>query len=270
MNNYFPPPPTLSPGSKVWAYVRTNATHTPEDDKTAGQQAAIENFCQQYGLELTQVFADKGSSAADRPALREMIEKCANADLRPTGLLIWASHRLARDLKEALRVQQKLQRNGLVIHSLTDAVVTLEAFDALIDIWHEGMRMQAQRDVKRAMQAVFKRGYSFGLPPRGYLREQVTLELATGIRTFSRWIPDPEIWELVKLAWQLRAKGQGYAQIQAATKDLIYQSRKNWTAFFRNKAYLGVGIWGELEVPNHHPAAIDQATWDAVQKLHKT
>jgi hypothetical protein len=26
-------------------------------------------------------------------------------------------------------------------------------------------------------------------------------------------------------------------------------------------------MWGELEIPGHHPAAIDQATWEAVQKV---
>ncbi|MFZ6027274.1 MAG: recombinase family protein [Chloroflexota bacterium] len=267
MNPYFPPPPTLPAGSKVWTYVRST---TDQQDGTAGQQAEIERFCQQYGLALTHVFADHGSSAADRPALREMLEKCTNTALRPGGLLIWASHRLARNLKEALQIQRRLQRSGVIVHSLTDAVITGETFDAIIDIWQEEAREQAQHDVRQAMQALFAQGYSFGMPPRGYLREQVTLELATGIRNVSRWVPDPEIWDLVKQAWQLRAEGLGYAEIQAATKDLIYQSRKNWTAFFRNKAYLGVGVWGELEIPNHHPAAIDQATWDAVQKHHKT
>src|SRR5512145_2093924 len=155
MNSYFPPPPTLPADSKVWAYVRST---TDQEDGTAGQQAEIESFCQQYGLQLTQDFADHGSSAADSPALQTMLEKSRHPDLLPTGLLIWASHRLARDLKEALRVQHALQGNGLVIHSLTDPVITREAFDAVISLWQEEMRVQAHKDVKRAMQGLFKRG----------------------------------------------------------------------------------------------------------------
>lgn len=37
--------------------------------------------------------------------------------------------------------------------------------------------------------------------------------------------------------------------------------------FFRNKTYLGIGKCGDLEIPNHHPALVDQETWDKVQTL---
>jgi hypothetical protein len=40
----------------------------------------------------------------------------------------------------------------------------------------------------------------------------------------SRWVPDPELWDWVKLAWQLRVEGRSYAEIQEATEDKIYVS----------------------------------------------
>jgi hypothetical protein len=83
-------------------------------------------------------------------------------------------------------------------------------------------------------------------------------------RKGSRWVPDPEVGDLVKLAWQLRAEGRTYEAIQKATDRRVYISKNCWPTFFGNEAYLGVGVWGELEIPDHHPTAINQATWEAV------
>jgi hypothetical protein len=44
-------------------------------------------------------------------------------------------------------------------------------------------------------------------------------------RKGSRWVPDPEVWDLVKLAWQLRAEGRTYEVIQKATGRVIYKSK---------------------------------------------
>ena len=82
-------------------------------------------------------------------------------------------------------------------------------------------------------------------------------------------MPDPELWPLVQLAWKLRAEGKSYGEIQQATHGQLYRSKNSWSSFFANKTYLGIGKCGSLEIPDHHPAAIDQETWNAVQAIEQ-
>ena len=117
-----------------------------------------------------------------------------------------------------------------------------------------------------------RQGFSSGgTPPRGYLAEKVTIghKRDGSPRIVSRWVVDPELWDLVILAWTMRAEGKTYAEIREATGGRLYKDKNSWTTFFRNKSYLGIGKFGNLEIPNHHPAAIDQETWDKVQSLRR-
>lgn len=239
------------------------------------QKAELINYCQRYGLVIAHIFADiakSGGSVVGRDAFLDMVDMSADAELRPDGLLLWNFARFARDLDDSSYYKALIRRNGLVIHSLTDPIpdgIYGRMVETLIDIANEEKRRQTARDVKRALRAIFQQGYSFGFPPRGYLREQVVIgrKRDGSERKVSRWVPDLELWDLVKLAWQMRAEGRTYEMIQKATGRIVYKSKNCWPTFFRNKAYLGVGVWGELEIPDHHPAAIDLANWQAVQKL---
>jgi len=124
--------------------------------------------------------------------------------------------------------------------------------------------------VKRALRALTRQGFSCGgYPPRGYNAEAVIIGTKRdgSPRKVSRWVPDPETWDLVQLAWKLRAQGRSYDVIQKSTGGRLYQTRNCWPTFFRNKTYLGIGKCGDEEFPDHHPAAVDQATWDAVQNI---
>jgi DNA invertase Pin-like site-specific DNA recombinase len=248
-----------------------------QEQSVPQQKAELTGYCQRYGLVIAHIFADVAKSAASvvgRDAFLDMVDMSADAELRPVGLLLWNFARFARDLDDSSYYKALLRRNGLVIHSLTDPIpdgIYGRIVETIIDIANEEKRRQTGRDVKRALRAIFQQGYSFGIPPRGYLREQVVIgrKRDGSERKGSRWVPDPEVWDLVKLAWQLRAEGRPYEAIQRATDRRVYISKNCWATFFSNKAYLGVGVWGELEIPDHHPAAIDQATWQAVQKVRE-
>ena len=85
-------------------------------------------------------------------------------------------------------------------------------------------------------------------------------------RIVSKWEPDPVLSEYVKIAWQLRAAGKSYKEITEATKEKLYKSAPSWHSFFRNKAYLGIGKSGELEVADHHEPLITFELWEAVQR----
>ena len=159
----------------------------------------------------------------------------------------------------------------MVVHSLTDPIPDGHygrLIEGLIDFTNEEKRRQTSRDVKRSLAALVKQGYSAGgFPPRGYKTEKhiIGRKRDNTPRTVSKWIPDPELWDFVKLAWKMRAEGSSYSEITKATKGKLYKTKNSWPTFFDNKTYLGIGKCGELEVPDHHEAVVSQEIWDAVQ-----
>lgn len=272
MPDYIPPPPTLPPGSIVWAYLRDSGG--PKQDRSTDQQlAVIESYCTQHGLALARVYRDvarSGKTTEGREELAALREDSA-APGRAAGLLVWDFSRLARDIDDAQYIKSTLRKNGLVIHSLNDAIPEGKEgriFEALKDLGAQQERERMVRNVKRGLQSTFEKGFSFGSPPRGYKIQWVEVSKTREgkPRELACWVIDPDLADLVKLAWAMRAEGRSLSDIRKATG--LYSGKNAYTHFFRNKAYLGIGQRGDQEIPDHHPALIDRATWDAVQIIN--
>jgi len=276
--DYITPPPDLVPGSIVWAYLRDSGGDSQE--QSVGQQRAeVSDYCHRHGLALGHVLADvakSGGSVVGRDAFNDLIEMTSDPNLRPAGVLLWNFARFARNLDDSGYYKALLRKRGIVVHSLTDPIPDGpygRAVETLIDISNEEKRRQTGRDVKRALAALTRQGFApGGTPPRGYIAEHVVIGTKRDgqPRRVSRWVPDPKLWEFVQMAWRMRAEGKTYGEIAKATSGMLYTSKNCWATFFRNKSYLGIGKCGALEVPDHHLAAIDQATWDAVQKVRQS
>jgi DNA invertase Pin-like site-specific DNA recombinase len=225
---------------------------------------------------LAIVFKDEaksGGSTIGRESFNDMIDMCGGKDSKTSGLLLWNFARFARDLDDSSYFKALVRKQGIVIHSLPDPIPEGQygrVVETIIDIANEEKRHQTSRDVKRALAALVKQGFSSGgFPPRGYIAEKVTIGMKRDgkPRIASRWVPDPELWDLVRLAWKMRAEGKSYTEITKATDEKIYKSRNCWPTFFCNKTYLGIGKCGDLEIPDHHEAAISLETWEAVQHV---
>ena len=276
MSELIPPPSSLPPGSVVWACLRDSGG-AAQEKSVPQQRAEIEGFCKQYNLILEQVFADvaiSGGSVVGRDAFNDLLDMSAKENLRPAGLLLWNFARFSRDLEDSIYYKALLRKRGIVIHSLTDPIpegVYGRMVEMIVDISNEEKRRQVSSDTKRGLRDLFKQGFSFGIPPRGYIAEQEkTGERRDGLPRFaSRWVPDPDLADVAKLAWAMRVDNKTYHELDKATGGKLYKSKNCWPTFFRNKAYLGIGVWGKLEVPDHHPALIDLATWEAVQRIQE-
>lgn len=273
MSRYIPPPSTLPAGSRVWAYLRDSGGEGQELS-TDQQRETVEEYCEEYGLQLVEVFEDKarsGGKTAGRYAFQRMIDSSGDP-YRADGLLVWNYARFARNADDSIYYKSTLRRLGMVVYSLTDQIPEGEIkplVETIQDFGNQKFKDQISRDVKRAHRIYFSQGFSFGVPPRGFViqHEKVSVKRNGHERIMGRWVADPELADLVRQAFELRAEGQSYSRIVAATDGKIYNSVNSWCTFFRNKAYLGIGVWGELEIPNHHPALVSRELWDAVQVI---
>ena len=166
-----------------------------------------------------------------------------------------------------------LRRRGWQIHSISDAVPAGDfapILEAIIDWKNERFLKDLSADVKRGLHALARQGFSpGGNPPRGYRAEKVEIGKRQDGRPHivSRWVEDEETAPLARLAWQMRAKGKSYGQIQDATG--LYKSKSCWASFFANRTYLGILKCGDEEYRDVIPALVDQQTWDTVQATRR-
>jgi len=277
MSDYVSPPPELLPGSTVWVYLRDSGG-SAQELSVQQQRDEAERFAAQYGLIIRHIFADvarTGTTTVGRDAFNDMIDMVEDIDLRPDGLLLWNFARFARELDDASYFKGFIRRNQIVIHSMTDHIAPGEfgrVHEALIDYTNQNKSDQTSRDVKRALRALVRQGFSCGgLPPRGYKAEPVVIGTRrdNSPRKVSRWVPDPDLWEAGKMAWKMRSQGKSYQEIQEATGCRLYRSKGSWVSFFQNKTYLGIGKCGKELFEDHHPAMVDRETWDKVQEIQQ-
>ena len=277
MSDYSPAPSSLPPGSLVSTYLRDSGG-TGQELSILQQKNEVAEYCERHGLVLKEFYIDQartGTTDVGRDDFHRMVNVFAQPNLRPDGLILWNLARFARDATDAAYYKAIFRKAGITIHSMTDPIPDGDfslAIEALIDTVNQEKSRQTARDVKRALHSLARQGYSTGgTPPRCYIAEKVEISKRRDgtPRIVSRWIPNPELWELGKQAWELRAKGYSYAQIQEETQGKIYTTKNSWSTFFANESYLGIGKVGEERIPNHHEALVDQKTWDAVQKLRR-
>jgi DNA invertase Pin-like site-specific DNA recombinase len=270
-SNHVPPPSTLPPGSTVWAYLRDSGGDN-QDRSISRQLEVIESYCKLHELELIHVYKDEaksGTSTAGREDFLRMIKESDNGEHNPHGLLLWSFSRFGRNLEDSTYYKQRLRRNGITIHSLTDQIpegkfaIFAEMF---IDMANEERSEQTAIDARDGLRALVMQGAMPGTPPRGFKREPIkTINPRKGeTRTNHRWVPDPKLRKRVLKAWSMKASGAPVAEIHKATR--IFGSTNSYTTFFRNKLFIGILEFGDLVVENYCEALIDMETWNAVQK----
>jgi hypothetical protein len=79
-------------------------------------------------------------------------------------------------------------------------------------------------------------------PPRGYKVEFEEVEIEGRRRKVRRWVEDPELWPLVRRAWEMKLAGMSHRRILEETG--LYKSPGCLTTFFRNPSYKGELVFG--------------------------
>ena len=279
MSDYiYKPPPTLPPGSTVIVYCRDSGG--PNQDESIGQQERVSaDYCKENGLILIQTYAEtaSGRKTKNRKKFLQMINDVLNTpkDLRPRGLLLWSTSRFARNLKQFNRNFYTLLDEGLIIHSLTEQFpegITGHLLLSIAAYTHEKYSDDLGKNIKRGIADRVKAGYcNGGQAPKGYrvIRDNIGVKRNGTPRDGIKWEIDPELGPLVRLAFELRAQGNGYGAITKATGGKVYKIAGSWLTCFRNKSYLGIGKAGDLEIPDHHEPLITWELFEAVKKVER-
>jgi len=260
------------PGASFNAYCRDSGGDS-QDLSVPQQESAIRTWCTDHGFILVHVFTDSarpGSSIVGRQGFQDMLHHFRSG-APEAGLVIWSYNRFARDIDDSQFFRADLRRRGYLIYSLTDQIPDGpmgRLFEAAIDWKSEQFLLDLSRDVKRGLHdLVLTHRAVPGTPPRGFTRQPLEIGRRRDgrPRIVHRWIPDPDLAPLVRLAFQMRLEGHSLAEINSATR--LYGSLNSYRTFFINPLYKGELRFADLTLPDYCPPVVEPDLWEAVQLI---
>jgi DNA invertase Pin-like site-specific DNA recombinase len=259
-------------GSPVAAYLRDSGGDE-QDLSVEQQEQALRTWCTENNLVLTSLFKDlaaPGSSTVGRTSFSEMIAHFRDPDCTDAGLVVWKFSRFARNMDDAQFYKADLRRRGFIIHSLKDTIpegINGRFFEAAVDWMNARFIEDMRTDVKRGLQHNLKNfGAIPGTPPFGFKRETLNIGKRRDGRDHlvSRWVPDETKAEIIRTAFQMRAKGSTLGEIH---KDLhFYSSINSYHTFFSNRIYTGTLVFGDQVIENYCEPIVEKDIWQAAQR----
>jgi site-specific DNA recombinase len=266
-------PGPFPPGSQVAAYLRDSGGED-QDLSIEQQESSLVEWVKDNDYALTQVFKDtaSGSSTVGRTQFQAMLHHFRN-DAQEAGIVVWKFNRFARSLDDAQFYRADLRRRGYEVHSLNDNLppgIDGRFFEAAIDWMNEKFLQDLSIDIKRGLRHLtLEYGGLPGRPPVGFQREPIHIgKRRNGTEHIvHRWVVDADTIPLVITAFQMRAEGRTYREIDQATH--LYPNKNGYQRMFRNRLYIGEVHRGDTVILDYCEPVIDQTTWDKVQEIHR-
>lgn len=213
------------PGTRAVMYLRVssagqlNTDYDPEGISIPAQRVACVRKAEQLGLSITGEYVEPGRSATEmtkRVAFQEMLNRVRTAkDI--DFIIIYELSRLARNRFDDAVVMADLKKRGVTLVSVTeniDASPVGQLMHGLLAAFNEYRSAKDGADISYKMREKAKKGGTLGRAPIGYLN---TIDRQDG-REIRSSTPDPERAPLVKLAFELYAKGDNHPRYRRSAE----------------------------------------------------
>jgi len=155
----------------AYAYIRISKA-TEQGLGLDAQRSAIERYCRDHGLELTQVFVDNDVSGGLELEKRPELQRAVNTMRKGDTLLIAKRDRLARDTAHVAPIEKVLQKKGCSIISCLEHCNGIDANSTLmrhmLDVFAEHERNTIRDRTKAALAEKKTKGERTGHVPFGH------------------------------------------------------------------------------------------------------
>src|SRR5215212_985353 len=166
---------------KVALYLRVSSDEQRERESIKTQREFFEQYCQLYGLKVTETYADDGVSGTiplhERPEGRRLLED-ARAKKFET-LLVYRLDRLGRSLLVIVDAHDRLQVSGVSLRSATEPIDTSNPSGRLIfqmlASFAEYERETIRERTRAGLHRAYRGGKHFGAAPYGYRTDDRSL-----------------------------------------------------------------------------------------------
>lgn len=207
-----------------------------------------------------------------RPKFKALLQEIEDGKI--DGIICWKFDRLSRNPTDSGRIQQLLQ-DGQLQHIKTTERSYYPEDNALLISVEAGMSNQYIRELatntKRGMRSKAEKGDKPGVPPIGYLNEQLKKVI----------IADPERFHLVRILWDKMLTGTySIAQLVViADKELHLTtpvrgktggkplSYSTLCVLFKNPFYKGKLMFNGTEYKGNQPRMVSDEEFERVQQI---
>jgi site-specific DNA recombinase len=252
--------------------------------QTGGDHVSLsvqEETCRAYvaraGGEVVVVLRDEGRSGLDteRPAYLQLFELALAGSI--DVVVAYRLDRFGRDAAELLDATKRLKRLGVVLQSATEPTESNLVAGILALLAEDESARIRQRTVPAMLRRI-NEGKWVGVAPLGY----DVIPAEGGGRTLHL---NADAWKITRL---FDVYAEGKVSLRALSREALMLDlrldRTQLSRLLRNPAYLGRSVWGRreklaprksrqrkrsdwYEADGQHEALVDQATFDAVQRM---
>ncbi len=250
-------------GNVCVVYARYSS-HAQNDASIEQQVAECRAYAAAHDLKITEVYADRALSGRSdkRPEFQKMIRHAEAGKFQV--VLTYKSNRLARNMLDALRYEDRLEKAGVKVvyckENFGDNAagrLALRMMMSLNEFYSENMA----EDIRRGLIDAAKQGKVAGVIPLGYKKGEdgkyaIDEPKAEIVREIFRRVSANE--SLASIADDLNSRG-----ILTAYKKPW--GRNSFHSLLSNERYLGVYKFAEVRIEHGMPAIIDRALFEDVQ-----
>ena len=256
---------TAKPEGNICVVYARYSSHAQNDASIEQQVEECRAYAAQHDLKITEIYADRAISGRSdrRPEFQKMIRHAESG--RFDVVLTYKSNRIARNMLDALRYEDRLERAGVrVVYCKENfgdnaaGKLALRMMMSLNEFYSENMA----EDIRRGLIDGAKQGKIMGCIPLGYTkgadgRFAIDEPKAEIVREIFRRVSRNET--LASIADDLNARGIRTQYNRAWGKN-------SFATLLSNERYIGVYKFAEVRIEGGMPAIIDKALFAEVQE----
>ena len=259
-------------------YCRVSSQDQVKGTSLEGQRQACETYARDHGIDVVEVFIEKGESAtaADRTELNKALDLCRTHKNGLTAFIVYKLDRFSRSMVDFYALKAELAKLGIRIRSTTEPVN-----DGPVGQMTEAMLAgyaQFENDVRKqrcegGMKRLIAQGIRPWPPPLGYVHSKERHDK----RKTEPDLPDPNRFPIIQRG--LKEYAEGGVSIAQLTKMLnawgLRSRRGNAMGIqrveimLRNSFYAGIVTdpWTGEEFRGKHEPMINWEEYQRIQQI---
>lgn len=255
---------TAQEGNVCVVYARYSS-HAQNDASIEQQLDECKAYAAAHDLKISEVYADRALSGRSdkRPEFQKMIRHAEAGKFQI--VLTYKSNRLARNMLDALRYEERLEKAGVKVvyckENFGDNAagrLALRMMMSLNEFYSENMA----EDIRRGLIDAAKQGKVVGVIPLGYKKGED-----------GRYAIDEPKAEIVREIFRRVSANETLASIadDLNSRGILTAYKKPWGknsfhSLLSNERYIGVFKFAEVRIEHGMPAIIDRALFEDVQE----
>ena len=243
------------------------SSHAQREESIDGQLHECYNFAAHAGINVVKEYIDRALTATSdqRPAFQQMISE--SASLGFDTVLVYALDRFARDRYDAAVYRKRLKDNGVRIISVTQPIDDSPEgvlIESLLEGLAEYYSKNLARGVMRGMRenAINCKAVG-GICPTGYKID----------RSSMKYVIDEEKAGIIREVFKLYGDGMSMVDVIKTCNERGYRTnrgkrftRNSLSTILRNRKYIGVYKFDDIEIEGGMPVIVDADTFERVQR----